>query len=233
MLEASAAIFRDPRNSERRFLPVLIEDVDLPPVIAQYRYLDCRRPSRQAYQAILDALTIGVVPVVGESRDAHRRDITIHHVEDEPEDVLWLSGALENRLALDGYALTFDDSEHQEPSSFSFAVTLPPNIVRVHHRLYATPDDLATALTLYSPSRELLITDMMFGNEERYANDGLAALRLVAARIPRDRRFVLTAYPQSLTPAAMSLVDSKNVFAKPPDIARFVTALLTPIRHWL
>ncbi|MBI4690723.1 MAG: toll/interleukin-1 receptor domain-containing protein [Nitrospirae bacterium] len=37
-LERSTALFRDPTNSERRFIPVLIEDCKLPDALKRYRY---------------------------------------------------------------------------------------------------------------------------------------------------------------------------------------------------
>src|SRR5262245_24408455 len=39
-LERSTVLFRDPTNSQRRFLPVLLEECQLPDAHARYRYID-------------------------------------------------------------------------------------------------------------------------------------------------------------------------------------------------
>src|ERR1044072_621421 len=39
-LERSTVLFRDPTNSSRRFVPILLDDCDLPDSIKRYRYLD-------------------------------------------------------------------------------------------------------------------------------------------------------------------------------------------------
>jgi WD40 repeat protein len=41
-LERSSALFRDPINKERRFIPVLLSDCSLPDTLRRYKYLDLR-----------------------------------------------------------------------------------------------------------------------------------------------------------------------------------------------
>ena len=41
-LERSAAMFRDPANKDRRFIPVLLEDCHIPDVIRRLKYIDMR-----------------------------------------------------------------------------------------------------------------------------------------------------------------------------------------------
>lgn len=41
-LERSTALFRDPKNKERRFIPILVDTCDVPDTLRRYRYLDFR-----------------------------------------------------------------------------------------------------------------------------------------------------------------------------------------------
>src|SRR6185295_2077954 len=54
-LERGTALFRDPVNAERRFLPVLLEDCDLPDALRRYRYVDLREESEEAFAQLLAA----------------------------------------------------------------------------------------------------------------------------------------------------------------------------------
>ncbi len=54
-LEHHTLLFRDPTDAQRRFIPLLIVDCDPPDVIAQFRYVDWRTPSDEAYAGLLDA----------------------------------------------------------------------------------------------------------------------------------------------------------------------------------
>jgi len=54
-LEHHTLVFRDPTNSERRFIPLLMEDCTRPDIIAQFAYIDWRTDSGEAYSKILDA----------------------------------------------------------------------------------------------------------------------------------------------------------------------------------
>ena len=54
-LERSTTLFRDPANTARRFLPVLIADCKLPDAIRRYRYIDLRTESEDAFAQLLAA----------------------------------------------------------------------------------------------------------------------------------------------------------------------------------
>jgi hypothetical protein len=61
-LERSTALFRDPRNTDRRFVPVLLEDARLPDTIRRFRYVDYREDSDVAFRELLAACIDGVPP---------------------------------------------------------------------------------------------------------------------------------------------------------------------------
>lgn len=63
-LERSTALFRDPTNSERRFLPVLLKDCSLPDTLRRYRYIDLRSDSEEAFAQLLAACQGAELPPV-------------------------------------------------------------------------------------------------------------------------------------------------------------------------
>jgi len=52
-LERSTALFRDPANRTRRFVPVLLTDCEMPAALRRYRYIDLRRRSGRAAQELV------------------------------------------------------------------------------------------------------------------------------------------------------------------------------------
>lgn len=55
-LEYSAAISRDPDNDERRLIPVLMEDCEVPAVLRRLNHVDMRQESEEAWSTLLAAL---------------------------------------------------------------------------------------------------------------------------------------------------------------------------------
>ena len=55
-LESLSLLFRDPTNTQRRFIPVLIADCEPPDIIAQFAYIDWKTPTEGGY-AKLGAVT--------------------------------------------------------------------------------------------------------------------------------------------------------------------------------
>lgn len=54
-LERQTLLFRDPTNRQRRFIPMLIEDCEIPDLIAQFAYIDWREKSKHSYEKLLSA----------------------------------------------------------------------------------------------------------------------------------------------------------------------------------
>ena len=52
-LEHLSLLFRDPTNTQRRFIPILIADCERPNIIAQFLYIDWRNTSDKAYDKLL------------------------------------------------------------------------------------------------------------------------------------------------------------------------------------
>lgn len=54
-LERSTVIFRDPSNADRRFIPVLLEQCDLPRTLRRYRYVDFTGDDGAALRELVEA----------------------------------------------------------------------------------------------------------------------------------------------------------------------------------
>jgi class 3 adenylate cyclase/GTPase SAR1 family protein len=54
-LEHMTLFFRDPKNEQRRFIPLLMEDCTRPDIVAHFAYIDWRRQSDEAYKRLLAA----------------------------------------------------------------------------------------------------------------------------------------------------------------------------------
>src|SRR5262249_43445137 len=55
-LERSAALFRDPSNANRRFIPLLLADCKLPDTLRRYKYVDFREETQETIEALLEAV---------------------------------------------------------------------------------------------------------------------------------------------------------------------------------
>ncbi|HEV7507823.1 MAG TPA: TIR domain-containing protein [Thermoanaerobaculia bacterium] len=54
-LERSTVIFRDPSNANRRFIPLLLADCELPDALRRYKYVDYRQKAKTAFAELLAA----------------------------------------------------------------------------------------------------------------------------------------------------------------------------------
>lgn len=54
-LERSTVLFRNPANTGRRFIPLLLADCELPDALRRYKYLDYRRKTKPAFAELLAA----------------------------------------------------------------------------------------------------------------------------------------------------------------------------------
>jgi len=52
-MERSTVLFRDPSNADRRFIPLLLADCDVPDTIRRYRYVDFRKETEAAFEELL------------------------------------------------------------------------------------------------------------------------------------------------------------------------------------
>src|SRR5262245_65338175 len=58
-MEHETVLFRDPSNRDRRFIPVLLADCDIPATLRRYKYIDYRDESDAALQALMDVCRAG------------------------------------------------------------------------------------------------------------------------------------------------------------------------------
>lgn len=60
-LERSTALFRDPSNTQRRFIPLLLDDCELPEALRRYKYVDYRAEVETAFEELVTACVDGAV----------------------------------------------------------------------------------------------------------------------------------------------------------------------------
>lgn len=80
-LERSTAISRDPSNTHRRFIPVLLADCEIPEVLRNFKYIDFRYNIKNAFAELLTSLehsnfTIADNSEPGTALDAFRRSLS-------------------------------------------------------------------------------------------------------------------------------------------------------------
>ena len=54
-LERNTAMFRDPMNNQRRFVPLLLADCDIPDTVRRLKFIDYRTPNEDAIKQLIDA----------------------------------------------------------------------------------------------------------------------------------------------------------------------------------
>ena len=75
-LESGAAIFRDPANKQRRFIPLLLEDCTIPDTVRQFSYVDWRSECDSEYRKLLVALRepVDVAETLDTNTDARKTE---------------------------------------------------------------------------------------------------------------------------------------------------------------
>ncbi len=108
-LERNTALFRDPANHQRRFIPVILDDCrkTMPDTLRGYRHIDLRPCSiRRTYRQLLEACRpkeLGWEPRI---KEAMNKKVTFDLVETPLQDVLnFLSSLMDVTIILDTGAL--------------------------------------------------------------------------------------------------------------------------------
>ncbi len=63
-LERNSAIFRDPMNNQRRFVPLLLADCDIPDPVRKLRYIDNRNHNDESVDELIAACRAAATPTV-------------------------------------------------------------------------------------------------------------------------------------------------------------------------
>ena len=59
-LERHTIIFRDPTNKDRRFIPLLIEEGEIPLLLKQYAYLNWKNKNDEVYDKLLNSIKVKI-----------------------------------------------------------------------------------------------------------------------------------------------------------------------------
>lgn len=99
-LERGAAMFRDPANTQRRFVPLLLQDCKVPEILSQFKHVDWRQESETEFQRLLAVLTGEQTPPSADSPQSQPAPVNTPPA--------WLSAKLKACLAdMDWLALNF------------------------------------------------------------------------------------------------------------------------------
>jgi WD40 repeat protein/GTPase SAR1 family protein len=67
-LERSTVLFRDPTNADRRFIPLVLADCELPDTLLRYRAIDYREETEAAFDELLAACRVALAPPAPERK---------------------------------------------------------------------------------------------------------------------------------------------------------------------
>jgi hypothetical protein len=85
-VEHQAILFADPLNPRRRFIPLLLDDAEIPALLRQYAYVDWQTPTDDAYQKLLAAcLPAAPASEQGSTSPAPASTDSADHGESRPE----------------------------------------------------------------------------------------------------------------------------------------------------
>ena len=129
-LERSTVLFRDPRNVQRRFIPLLLADCKVPDTIRRFRHVDLREESESAVRELLRAC--GIVEASTSSKFSNPEELKGENQTRYRHDLAELEArykAADNRASELGLVLT-DLGEHLKKSRSQEWVTLCNEAVR-------------------------------------------------------------------------------------------------------
>jgi WD40 repeat protein len=81
-LERHTALFRDPTNIQRRFIPLRLDNTEIKDTLKQFAYIDWRKKTQKQYTQLLAACRPALTaasPVSRQRRQAHRSKVLKRH----------------------------------------------------------------------------------------------------------------------------------------------------------
>ena len=149
---------------------------------------------------------------------------TIHHFEDEPEEVRWIAGALLNRFWLNhpdwivegGH---FKEVDYPKSASFCLKIGSAREDYVITHRLYSTSQEFQRAGANLKGT-DIVILDLLTGDRQL---PGLTLYGHAVAKLGAERVYVLTALPQR---AIAHGVPADHVFVKPVDPTTLINTIV-------
>jgi len=152
-----------------------------------------------------------------------KRSITIHHFEDEPEHVRWIAGTLLNRYWLSHAEWVKEEGRFDEadkPKSSWFELEVGPDVYRILHRLYETPEEFRSSARGIQRN-DIVLLDLSMGRHAEMP--GLALYKLAVQRVGVKRAYVLSAFAHV---ALADGVPADQVIQKPPDPTLLINVIM-------
>src|SRR5262245_9321350 len=86
-LELHTALYRDPTNALRRFIPLRLDDTAIPDMLKQYAHIDWLRPTDEEYAKLLTALKATKSPIMQEGETLPSKSPKGHRPDATPPEV--------------------------------------------------------------------------------------------------------------------------------------------------
>jgi hypothetical protein len=149
------------------------------------------------------------------------RTRTIHHVEDEPEEVLWMCGALENRYGLDHPEWLVPDSyDDSDTLQLSFRLNIDGAEWTIRHCVYESADAFQERFRSTVSKGDIAIVDLMFtGPDGEFG--GFGVYHQAVECLGAGRVLILTGYPIEAKD-----IDPARVIVKPPDMTNLLSSIV-------
>jgi hypothetical protein len=159
-------------------------------------------------------------------------ELTIHHFEDQPENMSWIPGTLLNAYWAAHPEWIKGDGNYQAKEdgsivSFQLHPTLDESVT-IRYRVY---DSKGVFEDLYEPLRgDIVLLDVMREQPTGgFEPEGLDQLRDLLKRDEGVAIYVVTAYPGKI-PKEMYERLNRRVFTKPMDIDAFIAELISTLK---
>jgi hypothetical protein len=145
---------------------------------------------------------------------------TIHHIEDEPEEVLWVCSALENRYGLDHPEWLVPDSYDDSDALFPlFRLNIDGTPWTIRHCVYESADAFLERFAATVAKNDIAIVDLMINGADGEFS-GFSMYHEAVARLDKMQVWVLTGYP-----IEGKEIDPTRVIVKPPDMTALITSI--------
>ncbi len=214
-LERHTALFRDPTNRERRFIPLRLDNVRVGDLLKQFAYIDWRERSHEQYSRLVEACRLGTQPISSQLKSPSRQLIRIAGVRKMAplntvlvDGHVWIDAAVCKKR---GFGRSLTSQTHFVSSDCVLRFEVNTTLRRV------VIDDVVVRVLSYQPPLKIL--------DGRYVSPAMSA-NLYAVEIDSPQNSGTQIYYGGLI--SNSSLDYVVVTQDQPEIVYVITAALTP-----
>lgn|GEM_PF-3537398 len=159
----------------------------------------------------------------------------IHHLEDEPEGLRWIPGALLNHYWLNQPHWIREEgnfSEEDDGNLISFVLYVGPEPVRLEYRIYRNKAEFESKFPLFAQQGDFVLLDVL--TEDPHGGlvpDGLDVFSLAEKAVGSPAIYYLSAYPRKVLSDSriQNALPEGHLLLKPVDANAVVQVL---VRHF-